>query len=106
MRLGRACQFIDLARSVGQQVGNAEPGHDVDRLRDPIAPDEGQKLLSRLDARWLGSTGPSIAPSSLETAAAGVRGLIPNWCTTADEDGHYSFAAALLCGGRPRAPAA
>ena len=47
MRLGRACELIDLARSVGQQVGNAEPGHDVDRLRDPIAPDEREKPLSR-----------------------------------------------------------
>jgi len=49
MRLGRACKLIDLAWSVGQQVGNAELGHDVDRLRDPIPPNEGQKLRSGLD---------------------------------------------------------
>jgi hypothetical protein len=59
MRLGRAGKLIDVARSVGQPVGNAEPGRDVDRLRDPIAPDEGQDLLSSgrlerhsLDAGW------------------------------------------------------
>ncbi len=49
MRLGRASKLIDLARPVGQQVGNAELGHDVDRLRDPIAPNEGQKLRPGLD---------------------------------------------------------
>jgi hypothetical protein len=44
---GRACKLIDLARSVGEQGGNAELGHDLDRLRDPISPNEGQKLLDR-----------------------------------------------------------
>jgi hypothetical protein len=32
MRPGRACQFVDLPGSVGEEVGNAEPGRDVDRL--------------------------------------------------------------------------
>ena len=35
-----------MTRSVGQEVGNAEPRRDVDRLRDSIAPNEGQKLLA------------------------------------------------------------
>jgi len=39
-------QLVDLSRSVGQQIGDAEPRRDVDRLRDPIAPNEGQKLLA------------------------------------------------------------
>ena len=51
MRPGRVCQLVNLPRSVGQEVGNAEPGRDVDRLRDPIAPNEGQKPLSGLDTR-------------------------------------------------------
>jgi len=49
MRPGRACQFVDLLRSVGEEVGNPESGHDVDRLRDPIASNEGQKPRSGLD---------------------------------------------------------
>src|SRR6266850_5248265 len=68
---GRACKLIDLARSVGEQVGNAELGHDVDRLRDPIPPNAGQKLRSC--AR--GSTGPSIrlaAPEVVRGARPGI----------------------------------
>ena len=49
MRRGRVCQLVDVARSVGQEVGNAEPGRDVDRLRDSIPPNEGQKPRSGLD---------------------------------------------------------
>jgi len=49
MRPGRLRQLLDLPRAVGQEVGNAEAGRDVDRLRDPIAPNEGEKPLSRLD---------------------------------------------------------
>jgi hypothetical protein len=51
MRPGRVSQLVDLPRAVGQEVGNAEPRRDVDRLRDPIAPNEGQKALSGLDTR-------------------------------------------------------
>jgi len=46
MRAARVRELVDLPRSVGQEVGNAELGRDVDRLRDPIAPNESQKLLS------------------------------------------------------------
>ena len=51
MRPARVSQLVDLPRAVGQEVGNAQPGRDVDRLRDPIAPNEGQKTLSGLDTR-------------------------------------------------------
>ena len=51
MRPGRPRQLLDLPRAVGQEVGNAEPRRDVDRLRDPIAPNEGQKPLPGLDTR-------------------------------------------------------
>jgi len=51
MRPGSVCQLVNLPGSVGQEVGNAEPRRDVDRLRDPIAPNEGQKLLWGLDTR-------------------------------------------------------
>ena len=49
MRPGRTCQFVNLSGSVGEEVGNAEPGRDVDRLRDPIPPNEGEKPRSGLD---------------------------------------------------------
>ena len=51
MRPRRVGQLVDLPRSVGQEVGNLELGRDVDRLRDPIAPKEGQKTLAGLDTR-------------------------------------------------------
>ena len=44
-------QVVNLSRSVGQEVRNAGPGCDVDRLRDPIVPNEGQKPLSGLETR-------------------------------------------------------
>jgi hypothetical protein len=49
MRPRRVSQLVDLPRAVGQEVGNAEPRRDVDRLRDPIAPNEAQEPLSGLD---------------------------------------------------------
>jgi len=48
---GRVRQLMDLPWSVGQEVGNAKPSRDVKRLRYPITPIEGQKLLSGLDAQ-------------------------------------------------------
>src|SRR6266478_7648806 len=74
MRLGRACKLIGLARSAGQQVGNAELGHDVDRLRDPIPPNEGEKLCSGLD-RSVHQTRRSLgcarrSPMDMSTAAS------------------------------------
>jgi len=48
---GLVCQLVNLPRSVGQEVGNAETGRDVDRLRDPITPNESQKPLSGLATR-------------------------------------------------------
>ncbi len=55
MRAARVRELVDLPRSVGQEVGNAELGRDVDRLRDPIAPNESQKLLSGLERHLLAS---------------------------------------------------
>ena len=55
MRPGSVCQLVNLPGSVGQEVGNAEPRRDVDRLRDPIAPNESQKLLSGLERHLLAS---------------------------------------------------
>jgi len=43
----RVRQLVDLLRPVGEEVGNAQPGRNVDRLRDPMAPNEGEKSLSR-----------------------------------------------------------
>jgi hypothetical protein len=36
-----------------------------------------------------------VAASSEKSAALGVRGSVPKWRATADEDGHYCFAVAL-----------
>ena len=43
----RVRQLVDLSRPVGEEVGNAQLGRNVDRLRDPMAPNEGEKSLSR-----------------------------------------------------------
>ena len=55
MRTTRVRELVDLPRSVGQEIGNAVLGRDVDRLRDPIAPDESQKWLSGLERHGLAS---------------------------------------------------
>src|SRR5437899_1127530 len=48
----RQINHLLTGRSFGEgQVGDAETGRDVDRLRDPITPNESQKPLSRLATR-------------------------------------------------------
>ena len=59
VRARRLCEIADRTLAFSEQVGNAEPGCDVDRLGDAKAANESEEMLARLGG-WGGGGGNGI----------------------------------------------